>query len=78
LQLSLFDPTPEGLTETLRLTDPVAHALGHVLRVRTRSAERARMMRFVLAARALELHEAAAPLLQPIPDLRAAVPEPHG
>ncbi len=76
LQLSLFEPPPEGLTATLRLTDPVAHALANVVRVRTQSGERARMMRFVLAARALELHEAAAPLLQPIPDLRSAVPEP--
>jgi len=76
LQLELFEPAPDGLTATLSLSDPVGYCLGHVLRVRTSSAERARVLRFVLASRALELNESTAPLLNPLPDLRQTVPEP--
>lgn len=76
LQMDLFEPQPEGMTATLSLADPVGYALGHVLRVKTASADRARMMRFVLASRALELNEPSAPLLNPLPDLRKAVPDP--
>jgi len=75
LQLDLFAPEPDGLTAALNVADPVGHGLGNVLRVRTRDAARARMMRFVLASMALELHSPAAPKLEPIPDLRLAVPD---
>ncbi len=76
LQADLFAPPPDELGGALYVEDPVAWAFSRIVRVKTRGAEDAALLRLAFAARALEIRARELSPLLPLPDLGVVVPDP--